>query len=47
LVAGVIQINVRIPAQLPDFVLSAGSSGIFVAVGDGLLSSVLATVAVK
>ena len=42
LVAGVIQINVRIPQNL-----LAGALGIFMRLGDSLLSSTLATVAVK
>ena len=44
--AGVIQLNVRLPNNFSDFALANGL-GIFIRVNHGLLSSVLATVAVK
>jgi len=44
--AGVIQLNVRLPNNFPDFALANGL-GTLIRVNHGLLSSVLATVAVK
>ncbi len=48
LVAGAIQINVRLPETFPEFAPTLPKDiGILVRIGEGLLSSVLATVAVK